>query len=63
MDRLDSFTSTALTGQLVLIYQKDDGTWATKNIAEIGATIPVDISIAPDDSKVYVNSYGSSPLR
>jgi len=58
-----AFTSTALTGQLVLIYQKDDGTWATKNIAEIGATIPVDISIAPDDSKVYVNSYGDGTMR
>ena len=32
-----AFTSTALTGQLVLIYQQEDGTWATKNIAEIGA--------------------------
>lgn len=58
-----AFTSTALTGQLVLIYRQDDGTWATKNIAEIGNTIPVDISIAPDDSKIYVNSYGDGMLR
>ena len=58
-----AFTSTALTGQLVLIYRQDDGTWATKNIAEIGNTIPVDISIAPDDSKIYVNSYGDGTLR
>jgi methanethiol oxidase len=58
-----AFTSTALTGQLVLIYRQDDGTWASKNIAEIGANIPVDISIAPDDSKIYVNSYGDGTLR
>jgi len=58
-----AFTSTALTGQLVLIYQQEDGTWATKNIAEIGANIPVDISIAPDDSKIYVNSFGDGTLR
>jgi selenium-binding protein 1 len=58
-----AFTSTALTGQLVLIYQQADGTWATKNIAEIGANIPVDISIAPDDRKIYVNSYGDGTLR
>jgi selenium-binding protein 1 len=58
-----AFTSTALTGQLVLIYRQDDGTWATKNIAEIGNNIPVDISIAPDDSKIYVNSYGDGTLR
>jgi len=58
-----AFTSTTLTGQLVLIYQQEDGTWATKNIAEIGANIPVDISIAPDDSKIYVNSFGDGTLR
>jgi selenium-binding protein 1 len=58
-----AFTATALTGQLVLIHRQDDGTWATKNVAEIGNTIPVDISIAPDDSKVYVNSYGDGVLR
>ncbi len=58
-----AFTATALTGQLVLIYQQEDGTWATKNIAEIGANLPVDISIAPDDSKVYVNSFGDGTLR
>jgi selenium-binding protein 1 len=58
-----AFTSTALTGQLVLIHQQSDGTWASKNIAEIGANIPVDISIAPDDSKIYVNSYGDGTLR
>ncbi|HTG10545.1 MAG TPA: selenium-binding protein SBP56-related protein [Candidatus Eisenbacteria bacterium] len=58
-----AFTSTALTGQLVLIHQQADGKWATKNIAEIGANIPVDISIAPDDSKIYVNSYGDGTLR
>ena len=58
-----AFTATALTGQLVVIYQQDDGTWATRNIAEIGANLPVDISIAPDDSKVYVNTYGDGSMR
>ena len=58
-----AFTSTALTGQLVLIHQQPDGTWAHKNIAEIGNNLPVDISIAPDDSKIYVNSYGDGTMR
>jgi selenium-binding protein 1 len=58
-----AFTSTALAGQLVLIYQQDDGSWASKNIAEIGPNLPVDISIAPDDSKIYVNSYGDGTMR
>ena len=59
-----AFTSTALTNQLVLIYRKDDGTFDTKNIANIGdGTLPVDISIAPDDSKVYVNTFMDGTLR
>jgi selenium-binding protein 1 len=58
-----AFTSTALTGQLVLIHQQPDGKWTHRNIAEIGPNIPVDISIAPDDSKIYVNSYGDGTLR
>ncbi len=58
-----AFTATALTHQLVLIYQKEDRTWATKNIADIGDNVPVDISIAPDDSKIYVNSFMDGTLR
>ena len=59
-----AFTSTALTNQLVLIYRKDDGTFDTKNIANIGdGTLPVDISIAPDDSKIYVNTFMDGTLR
>jgi len=58
-----AFTSTALTGKLVLIHQQADGTWAAKNIADIGDTIPVDISIAPDDSKIYVNTFMDGTLK
>jgi len=47
----------------VLIHQQEDGTWAAKNIADIGDTIPVDISIAPDDSKVYVNTFMDGTLK
>src|SRR6266566_2624547 len=36
---------------------------AMKNFGGIGANLPVDISIAPDDSKVYVNSFGDGTLR
>jgi selenium-binding protein 1 len=59
-----AFTSTALTNQLVVIHRKDDGTFEAKNIANIGdGTLPVDISIAPDDSKVYVNTFMDGTLR
>ena len=59
-----AFTATALSNQLVVVHRKDDGTFEAKTIADIGKdTLPVDISIAPDDSKVYVNTYGDGSLR
>jgi selenium-binding protein 1 len=58
-----AFTATALAHQLVLIHMQEDGTFATKVIADIGENLPVDISIAPDDSKIYVNSFMDGTLR
>jgi selenium-binding protein 1 len=59
-----AFTSTALTAKLVVVYRKDDGSFDSKVIADIGeGTLPVDISIAPDDSKVYVNTFGDGTMR
>ena len=47
------------------IYQQEDGTWASKNIAEIGANIPVDISIAPNRIVISSQSpaFSSNILR
>jgi methanethiol oxidase len=59
-----AFTSTALSAKLVVVHQKPDGTFEAKTIADIGeGTLPVDISIAPDDSKVYVNTFGDGSMR
>lgn len=58
-----AFTATALGHQLVLIHQQEDGTWAAKSVADLGDTLPVDISIAPDDSKLYVASFMDGRLR
>lgn len=58
-----AFTATALAHQLVLIYQQEDGTWSAKSIADLSDTLPVDISIAPDDSKLYVTSFMDGMLR
>ncbi|CBE67488.1 MAG: selenium-binding protein [Candidatus Methylomirabilis oxygeniifera] len=58
-----AFTATALAHQLVLIHQQEDGTWAAKSVADLGDTLPVDISIAPDDSKLYVASFMDGRLR
>ncbi len=55
------FTSTALTSKLWLIYEDDEGDWQAKAVADIGdATkipLPVDISIAADDSLLWVNTW------
>lgn len=58
-----AFTATALGHQLVLIHQQEDETWAAKSVADLGDTLPVDISIAPDDSKLYVASFMDGRLR
>ncbi len=54
-----AFTATALTGKLVLIYQQEDGTWATKDIAEIGANLPVEanmVSSSWDGKRLYATN-------
>lgn len=58
-----AFTATALAHQLVLIHQQEDDTWVAKSVADLGDTLPVDISIAPDDSKLYVASFMDGRLR
>ncbi|MCZ7625481.1 MAG: selenium-binding protein [Candidatus Methylomirabilota bacterium] len=58
-----AFTATALAHQLVLIHQQDDRTWAARSVTDLGDTLPVDISIAPDDSKLYVASFMDGMLR
>jgi selenium-binding protein 1 len=60
------FTTTALTSQLWLIHE-EDGAWAAKAVAEIGdptkVPLPVDISIAADDSMLWVNTFLDGKTR
>lgn len=55
------FTTTALTSKIWLIYRDEAGEWQTKAVADIGdaskVPLPVDISIAADDSLLWVNTF------
>ena len=62
-----AFTSTALTSKLWLIYQKDDGTFDAKAVADIvdpaKVPLPVDISLSADDRYLFVNSFLDGTCR
>jgi selenium-binding protein 1 len=55
------FTTTALTSQLWLVYEDDEGEWQAKAVSDIGdptkIPLPVDISITADDKSLWVNTF------
>lgn len=55
------FTSTALTSEIWLIFEDEAGEWQAEKVADIGDAskipLPVDISIAADDSFLWVNTW------
>ncbi len=61
------FTTTALTSKIWLIYEDDGGEWQAKAVADIGDAskipLPVDISIAADDSLLWVNTWNDGLTR
>ena len=61
------FTSTALTSKIWLIYEDDSGEWQAEAVADIGDAskipLPVDISIAADDSRLWVNTWNDGKVR
>ena len=60
------FTTTALTSKIWLLYEQD-GEWNAKAVADIGDAskipLPVDISIAADDSVLWVNTWNDGMTR
>ena len=62
-----AFSTTALTSQLWLIYEDDDGEWQAKAVSDIGnpadIPLPVDISIAADDQTLWINSFMDGKTR
>jgi selenium-binding protein 1 len=61
------FTSTALTSKIWLIYADDKGEWQAQAVGDIGDAakipLPVDISIAADDSRLWVNTWNDGMTR
>ncbi len=61
------FTTTALTSKIWLIHADDDGNWSATDVADIGdpskIPLPVDISIAADDSLLWVNTFNDGMTR
>ena len=62
-----AFTTTALTSQLWLIYEKTPGDWDAKAVADIGdpstIPLPVDISLSSDDRYLWVDSFMDGTTR
>lgn len=62
-----AFSSTALTSQLWLIYEDEEGEWQAKSVGDIGnpadIPLPVDISIAADDQTLWVNTFMDGKTR
>ncbi len=61
------FTTTALTSKIWLIYRDGEGEWQSKAVADIGDAskipLPVDISIAADDSTLWVDTWNDGMAR
>ncbi len=61
------FTSTALTSKIWLIHETETGDWQANAVADVGdpakIPLPVDISIASDDSLLWVNTFMDGKTR
>lgn len=62
-----AFTFGALTSQLWLIYEDDNGEWQAKAVADIGdpskIPLPVDVSLSADDATLFVDSFLDGTVR
>jgi selenium-binding protein 1 len=60
-------TTTALTSKVWLIYEDAEGEWQAEAVADIGdptkIPLPVDFSIASDDSGFFVNTFMDGKTR
>jgi selenium-binding protein 1 len=62
-----AFTTAALTSQIWLIYEDDNGEWQAEAVATIGdpaqIPLPVDISLSADDSLLFVDTFMDGKAR
>ena len=61
------FTTTALTSKVWLVYLNDKGEWHAEAVGDIGDAakipLPVDISIANNDTRLWVNTWNDGMTR
>jgi len=61
------FTATALTSKVWLVYLDDEGEWQAEAVGDIGDAskipLPVDISIANNDTRLWVNTWNDGMTR
>jgi len=61
------FTTTALTSKVWLVYLDDEGKWQAEAVGDIGDAakipLPVDISIANNDTRLWVNTWNDGMTR
>jgi len=61
------FTTTALTSQIWLLYEDQQGEWQAKAVSDIGEPakipLPVDISITSDDTGLWVDTFMDGKTR
>ncbi len=61
------FTATALTSKVWLVFLDDDGEWQAQAVGDIGDAakipLPVDISIANNDTRLWVNTWNDGMTR
>jgi len=62
-----AFTAAALTSQLWLIYEDQDGEWQAKAVADIGdpskIPLPVAMTLSADDSTLFVTTFMDGTVR
>jgi len=62
-----AFTASALTSELWLVYEDENGEWQATDVAHIGPSdqgmIPVAISLSADDSILFVTTFADGVCR
>lgn len=62
-----AFTTTALTSEIWLIHENEEGEWKAEKVGTVGdpaeMPLPVDISLSADDSTLFVDSFMDGMTR
>jgi selenium-binding protein 1 len=56
-------TTTALGHKMILVDRQSDGTFAAKEVADVGEILPVDISLSADDKRLFVTGFVTGELK